>query len=441
MRRGFTLVEMLVVIAIIGVLAGLLLPAVQAARESGRRTACTNNIKQIGVALGSYELANGTLPPGVANNGRKGDKGGGGGGRFEYWSWTCYLHFLLPQLGEVALYDSLRGPRFDLGSIYDNGIYRASPPPAKYFDDFDNVTTSVVPGLLCPSDNLSGGFWQTPGPASGSWRKSLRLAKSNYLGFFSGFMGGDAMVPLPSDRNVPPAGRASLDGMFLYPLPPKIMPLVSGGAWVMTGGTVPTNAITTTGSNKRAIFGYGTGTPIAQIKDGAANTMALSEYLKGAFETDGRGAFWITNAGMQYLVPMRGPNSLLPDVLEGDSSVISPDQDYGCEMHQADRQASLTGTRCFPTGCAFNSPSRNNIPRQNLPCMPQQTWVAAGYPSGYYQFAAPRSRHFGGVLSLFCDGHVQFVADTVDSSTIAPFGTWQKLVWIDDGQAIDPTAF
>jgi prepilin-type N-terminal cleavage/methylation domain-containing protein len=439
MRRGFTLVEMLVVISIIGVLAGLLLPAVQSARESGRRTACANNLKQIGVAMAAYEQVNRAYPPGVANNGRKGDKGGGGGGRFEYWSWTCYLHFLLPQLGEVAFYDSLRGPRFDLGSIFDNGIYRATPPPPTYFDDFDNVKTSIVPGLLCPSDSLSDGYWQTPGPGSGEFRKSLRLAKSNYLGFFSGFMGGDAMVPLPIARNTVPTTRENLDGMFLSPLPPKVMPRVLTGTWVMSGGATPT-CISQTGTNKRAVFGYGTGTPIAQIKDGAAHTMSLSEYLKGAYETDGRGAFWMTNAGMQYVVATRGPNSRLRDVLEGNAQFQPPDQDYGCKLNQLDDKVFNSGTGAFPFGM-FPTPSRNNLPRQNLPCMPEFSWVGMGYPPGYHQSASPRSRHPGGVFSLFCDGRVQFIADTVDSSTTAPFGTWQRLAWIDDGQTIDPSNY
>jgi prepilin-type N-terminal cleavage/methylation domain-containing protein len=63
--RGFTLVELLVVIAIIGVLVALLLPAVQAAREAARRSSCSNNITQLGIAIQNYEMAHGVYPPGT----------------------------------------------------------------------------------------------------------------------------------------------------------------------------------------------------------------------------------------------------------------------------------------------------------------------------------------------------------------------------------------
>jgi len=66
-RCGFTLVELLVVIAIIGILIALLLPAVQAAREAARRSACANNLAQLGIALHNYELSHEVLPPGVVD--------------------------------------------------------------------------------------------------------------------------------------------------------------------------------------------------------------------------------------------------------------------------------------------------------------------------------------------------------------------------------------
>lgn len=99
-RRAFTLVELLVVIAIIGVLVGLLLPAVQAAREAGRRSACTNNLKQLALAVHGYESARKLLPPAYGNIEWR-NLNTGNASWYEF-SWICSV---LPYCEEQALYD------------------------------------------------------------------------------------------------------------------------------------------------------------------------------------------------------------------------------------------------------------------------------------------------------------------------------------------------
>lgn len=96
--KGFTLVELLVVISIIGILMGLLLPAVNSARESARRLQCCNNIKQMGLACLTYEQQNKTLPPGASK-----------AQSTETGLRPNWVILSLPNLDQQALYDEIMG--------------------------------------------------------------------------------------------------------------------------------------------------------------------------------------------------------------------------------------------------------------------------------------------------------------------------------------------
>ena len=368
--RGFTLVEMLVVIAIIATLVALLMPAVQGAREAARRTQCANNLRQIGVALGRHASTAESFPPGIAAGvWNSGQFGSNDLGQATFYEWTYFLHMLLPQLDEEAYYNNLRAP-----------LFRMQHPkyePAAYAP-IDGVQ---IASLLCPSDGQAGALWQAPADHG-----NLRLAKSNYLGMFSGTNVIEGLV------RVDPPGATPRERKLVHPLPPR------------------------SSSDRRGVFGYRTGTRMQTIKDGAANTVAVAEYLRGATDRDGRGAFWHNDAGMQMLHAAQGPNAVGKDILNrgrvasGSPSVAELQLDWGC--HPSSR-----GTP-------------NNRPELNLPC---QAGVTQNEERGGDDAAAARSRHRGGVNVVFCDGHVSFVDDTIESTTTAPYGAWQRLAWIDDG--------
>jgi len=218
-RRAFTLIELLVVIAIIGVLVALLLPAVQSAREAARRAQCSNNMKQIGLALHNYETASGSFPwtqgtvsaryP-TANNGLMPWEGGVG----DEWANFSALALMLPQLEQTQVYNAI------------NLSFGANWYTLPGSDDVVQLTaiTVTINSFLCPSDGGSTGrnnymasngtnfdWWSRPGGAGALSRPQKgnmgapRLAMiadgtSNTVAFAERLRGsGDGSVNTPSD--------------------------------------------------------------------------------------------------------------------------------------------------------------------------------------------------------------------------------------------------
>ncbi len=149
---GFTLVELLVVIAIIGILVALALPAIQMAREAGRRTQCANNLRQLSLAVQNFHEAFGRFPPGYLGPKPQGigppQAWGGWGGK----QWTALMVFLLPYVEQAPLYKQLDQ---EFGQTQSVSLVDLDQEGAPYWERPRTweLAQLRLPFLLCPSDN------------------------------------------------------------------------------------------------------------------------------------------------------------------------------------------------------------------------------------------------------------------------------------------------
>jgi prepilin-type N-terminal cleavage/methylation domain-containing protein/prepilin-type processing-associated H-X9-DG protein len=242
--RGFTLVELLVVITIIGILIALLLPAVQAAREAARRMQCSNNFKQIGIGLHGHHAAKGTFPPGEAVKGNS------------YFGWSALI---LPYLEQQSLSDMLC---FSAGCY---GYFDSSKCPGQSASNRDLCKTAL-PVFACPDDPQIGELmWvagsEFPNPAGNAAMTSMAgvCDSVNWI-----------------DQNPPPSAPSNT--MYQFPRNDGIFAYVTGCTTAdIRDGTSNTLMVgEVTGGGKGTFQGdYWSSWNLAEMRDGinGANTI------------------------------------------------------------------------------------------------------------------------------------------------------------------------
>jgi prepilin-type N-terminal cleavage/methylation domain-containing protein/prepilin-type processing-associated H-X9-DG protein len=254
-RAGFTLVELLVVIAIIGILIALLLPAVQAAREAARRSQCTNNLKQVGLALYNYEGNNKYFPPGQVHTAT--------GGEPARTTWGISLLPYIEQLNIATQYN-----------------HNANQTVAENV----RVLQNIVPTYVCPTDINTNKLEM---PNSGSML-AIAIAPSSYKA-----MAGASPVGFTAAHFV--------DGFF-FDLTFMVMNPEPNPGYGVYAATFPPLSQSTAGqpSSWRGLLHVVNGNVnqarslkferVADVRDGLSNTLAITEYH--TLSNNRNRAFW-----------------------------------------------------------------------------------------------------------------------------------------------------
>jgi prepilin-type N-terminal cleavage/methylation domain-containing protein/prepilin-type processing-associated H-X9-DG protein len=357
-RVGFTLIELLVVVSIIAVLIALLLPAVQSAREAARRAQCSNNLKQIGLAVANYATANGeTLPP----------------ASIPVMQDFSYLARIAPYLEMQDIYNDIN---FQVGARWGPG-----PCSCQFFGGTEScnqyglingsASFNTTSYLLCPSDTGAGS-----------------------LGFIY-FSGG---------------GTPHTIGRFNYPMNTGLNPFNTTGASGATNGVAyyPTyNAATGQGSVEFGLT-LQAEAPItySSFADGTSKTVLVSEWQKGtglsppvpANSSVLGNVYNFSDTPNQYSGQVSAnPSTPYPDFL------LAQD----CQ-NQSPNSAQWTWKGDWWISGNSDTYSHTQLPNRNS-CY----YASVGQGPGVIHLLSASSYHPGGVNCVFADGSVRFIKSVI----------------------------
>ena len=388
-RRGFTLIELLVVIAIIAVLIALLLPAVQAAREAGRRAQCVNNLKNLVLGLHNFESVNQAFPKGVNEpflNGLNDLTGSDSLGSDQTEpigpNWAVMI---LPFLEQTPLYNNSNV----IGYPGWNGPYAvagaSTAPNANLYNmDWANSTlrSTRLNVFVCPSDANN-----TPDNMFFNNGDLLDAAAAPY-------------APMDQRTNTPLTNwaRGNYGAVTGATDHDHTLNGVDGSRW----SPFP-------GMSKTGMMGLNFGTTIAAVTDGLSNTIAVAELRAGLGSIDHRGT-WALGVGGASLAGHAKSYNPTPNNKNGFSAA------QGCNDGGDEVQAGP------PMGARYPNAARQGM----------------GFHCGGGQFNSggqSRSLHPGGVNCGFGDGSVKFIKNTISQRI------WFALLVRNDGTVVSADQF
>jgi len=370
------LVELLVVIAIIGILVALLLPAVQAAREAGRRSSCSNNLKQLGLALQTHHDKAQMFPPGGACDQTTNNWGYEPGGVYNGGSnfGASWLVYILPQMEQQALYTNMFGSQLGQGGQRGWG---SNGNAQKNSQLLHNIR---IPSYLCPSRPWASQVaneWCRFAPTTGNNNNNIRVMTTTYPGIAGAIAN---IIPLYTETRV--------TGQFTT---------VNFGGITAANGVLFPNA----------------GVSIGGINDGTSNTMTIGEDGYWLFTQNGQRVDWRSNSFHGWFI---GAN--VTDVTP-DPASSQPVGGYGVSpSNGSDNRAFSCTTIRYQINTIRGWTNNGGS-------------VSQGVMENTSANGPLRSGHPGGCMVAMADGSTRFLINETNIITLA------QMAIRDDGTALD----